>query len=176
MSENPHLPAQPIAGPPALPAYPPAYSPYSGAPPYGQPVYAPGPPPPVASGARSAMLGIVALVLAIVAVVASVAVAALAGAAVGAGVGEAIANTTPGAPLDAHLFSPVRGWVLAGEIAFWAGTVLGTWALVQGIIAIASRRGLGQGIAAVTIAVIGPVAYFLAIAVMFSSGTYGAVI
>ncbi len=61
------------------------------------------------------------------------------------------------------LLSPVRGLVLWAEIGFWAGTVLGLWALVQGIVAIATRRGRGQGIAAVIVAAAGPILYGVAV-------------
>ena len=45
------------------------------------------------------------------------------------------------------LLSPVRDLVLWAEIGFWAGTVLGIWALIQGIVAIATRRGqAGTGV------------------------------
>ncbi|QOC29143.1 hypothetical protein IC744_01500 [Microbacterium hominis] len=61
------------------------------------------------------------------------------------------------------LLSPVRGLVLWAEIGFWAGTVLGLWALVQGIVAITTRRGRGQGIAAVIVAAAGPILYGVAV-------------
>ena len=63
------------------------------------------------------------------------------------------------------LLSPVRTLVLWAEIGFWAGTVLGIWALIQGIVAIATRRGRGQGIAAVVIAALGPIAYGVAVGI-----------
>jgi hypothetical protein len=64
-----------------------------------------------------------------------------------------------GADFDWSILTPVRDWVLMGEIAFWAGTAIGIWALVQGIVAIATRRGRGAGIAAVVIAAVGPLIF-----------------
>jgi hypothetical protein len=64
----------------------------------------------------------------------------------------------------------VREWVLLGEIAFWAGTVLGIWAIVQGIVAIAKRRGLGTGIAAVVVAVVG---FFIFVTTVYGAGLAG---
>ena len=46
--------------------------------------------------------------------------------------------------------------VLIAEIAVWAGSALGIWALVQGVIAVVRRRGRGAGIAAIAISVLAP--------------------
>ena len=53
----------------------------------------------------------------------------------------------------------MRDQVLLGEIAFWLGTLLGTWALVQGMVALSRRRGRGYGIAAVVVAVLAPAVF-----------------
>ena len=71
---------------------------------------------------------------------------------------------------DWSILTPVRDWVLLGEIAFWAGTVLGTWALVQGIVAIVKDRGRGWGIAAVVLAVIGPIAFAVGVQALLAAG------
>ena len=71
---------------------------------------------------------------------------------------------------DLSFLSPVREWVLLGEIAFWGGTVLGIWAIVQGIVAVAKRRGLGTGIAAIVVAV---VAIFIFGTVVYAAGIAG---
>jgi hypothetical protein len=71
--------------------------------------------------------------------------------------------------------SPVRGLVLAGEIAFWAGTAVGIWAIVQGIWAIAKRRGRGAGIAAVVVAALAPLAVGVAVVIGLMSGAFAAV-
>jgi hypothetical protein len=60
--------------------------------------------------------------------------------------------------------------VLLGECAFWVGTVLGIWALVQGIVAIVRDRGRGLGIGAVVCALLGPVAFAIAANVFLSMG------
>ncbi len=71
---------------------------------------------------------------------------------------------------DWSILTPVRGWVLMAELAFWAGTILGIWALVQGIIATVKNRGRGWGIAALVIALIGPVAFAIGIQAFLAAG------
>lgn len=131
---------------------------------------APGAPPvPVAAPAPrpsgSPRLGVVALVIALVAVVGGGMLSATTGFAAAA---DAMARAVVRSPSGLEnltgdellaLLSPVRGLVLWAEIGFWAATVLGVWALVQGIVAIATRRGRGAGIAAVILAAAGPVLF-----------------
>ncbi|MEV7621311.1 hypothetical protein AB0N59_14365 [Microbacterium sp. NPDC089321] len=66
--------------------------------------------------------------------------------------------------------SPARIETLWAEIMFWLGTALGIFAIVAGIIAIARRRGRGMGIAAIVIAALGPVLFFLAVTLMYGIG------
>ncbi|MGA7148519.1 MAG: hypothetical protein WBX17_08550, partial [Microbacterium sp.] len=87
-------------------------------------------------------------------------VGAVAGASAGLVLGPGFVYAPLDYSADLSTYSPVRGWVLVGEIAFWVGTVLGTWALVQGIIAAVKRRGRGSGIAAIVVAAIGPLVFF----------------
>lgn len=108
---------------------------------------------------RGRALGTVALVLALLATVGASLLAALASFNIGLGTGRQIAMGALGTDFDWSILTPVRDWVLMGEIAFWAGTVIGIWALVQGIVAIATRRGRGAGIAAVVIAAVGPLIF-----------------
>lgn len=115
--------------------------------------------PSVAPARRGAATGVIALVLALVATVGAGVAGALASFRVGLGAGREIANLPFDAGFDWSILSPVRDWVLLGEIAFWTGTVLGITALVLGIVAIATRRGRGAGIAAVVIAAVGPFAF-----------------
>jgi hypothetical protein len=133
-------PQQPYGAPaaPYLPPQDPRYAAY---------IQPPAPPQPRA-------LGVTALVLALVAVVGASTVLAVALVAIGAGVGPRLQGFTPDGGLA--LLSPVRDWVLVAEIAAWSGAVLGLWALVQGIVATARRRGRGAGIAAIVIAAAGP--------------------
>jgi hypothetical protein len=98
----------------------------------------------------------VALLLSLVATAGAGLVAAIASFNIGLGAGREVTSRPFDAGFDWSFLTPVRDWVLMGEIAFWAGTVLGIWALVQGIVAIATRRGRGAGIAAVVIAAVGP--------------------
>lgn len=131
------------AGHPATTGYPGAVAQYS--------TGAPAP--------RGRALGTVALVLALLAAVGASLLAALASFNIGLGTGRQIAMGALGTDFDWSILTPVRDWVLMGEIAFWAGTVIGVWALVQGIVAIATRRGRGAGIAAVVIAAVGPLIF-----------------
>ncbi|MGB4777252.1 hypothetical protein, partial [Microbacterium sp.] len=122
----------------------------------------------------------VALVVALVAVVGATALSAITGYAAANGAMRGAAASSPAGLEDLTtdqllaLLSPVRGLVLWAEIGFWAGTVLGLWALVQGIVAIATARGggkgRGQGIAAVIVAALGPVVFAAVVAVTVSAG------
>jgi hypothetical protein len=148
---------------------------------YGtQPAYAPAYAPP-RRGSDSSTLGVVALVLALLATVGASIAVAFAGYAVGAGaMSEGIGMSPEGLEnlSDDELFAlliPVREWVLAGEIAFWAGTVIGVWALVQGIVAIVRRRGRGAGIAAVAIAAVGPIVFSVTLYAAAIAGIFAGV-
>lgn len=202
--QTPPPPVPPL--PPMAPPTPPyTGQPYTGQPYTGQP-YAPSPPhpsapsgapypnapagytgyPPAGHDAGTAQvmpaakkpggLGLVALLLALAAAVVAPLVGAVAAFQVGAG--AQLDATSASAWADLSFLSPVREWVLLGEIAFWAGTVLGIWAIVQGIVAIVKRRGLGTGIAAIVVAVFavvifGTVVYGAAIAGVVSSYDLG---
>ena len=151
------------SAPPAGAYAPPAgYVPPSGyAPPAGYAV-APGAASPVYGSPparRSSMLGVVALVIALVATVGASISGAIASYRIGLGAGREITARTFDADFDWSILTPVRDWVLLGEVSFWAGTALGVWALVQGIVAIVTARGRGAGIAAVIVAALGPIAF-----------------
>lgn len=156
------------APPPGSYVLPPGYVPGAQ---YAPP---PGYAPPVGYGApaprSSAVLGIVALCAAIGAAVVASLVGAIAGFNIGLGVGTEFAAGPMDTDFDWSILSPVRGWVLLGEIAFWSGTVLGVWALVQGIIAIVKNSGRGAGIAAVVIATLGPVIFAIGVQVCLAAG------
>ena len=144
----------PPAGSAPSPAYGPAVA--------GTPAAASGYPPVGAAYAtprRSRTLGVVSLVLALLAAVGASMFAALASFNIGLGTGREIAMRALDADFDWSILTPVRDWVLLGEVSFWAGTVLGITALVLGIVAIATRRGRGAGIAAVVIAALGPLVF-----------------
>ncbi|MFT4213666.1 MAG: hypothetical protein QM622_02680 [Microbacterium sp.] len=191
MSENPSNSPQPYQQPaygpvapvPPVPPLPPAYAsptapgqpaPYGQ---YAQPVagYAPAgyPSPAPARPSRPKTLGVIALVVAIVAIVGSAIACAVAGVQIGAGIGPAMQALDDIESTDLGLYSPVRGWVLLGEISFWIGTILGLWAIVQGSIAIGTRRGLGPGIAAIVVAVVGPVIFFVVLVLAMGVGAAG---
>jgi len=168
------VPPPSAPGYPAPPAAPPGYqaqgpaAPVYQAPPgalsgpaggYGAP-FAPASPPRRGSG-----LGRVALLLALLASVVLTIVGSVLAWQVGHGIGSSTdlsSLESRVAAQDLSLLTPVRDLVLWVEITSWAATALGIWALVQGIVAIAQRRGRAPGIAAVIIAVIGPFLYALA--------------
>jgi membrane protein YqaA with SNARE-associated domain len=105
------------------------------------------------------MLGVVALVLAFVATVGASILGAIASYRIGLGAGRELTTRTFDTDFDWSILTPVRDWVLLGEVSFWVGTALGVWALVQGIFAIVTARGRGAGIAAVIVAALGPIAF-----------------
>lgn len=170
----PGYPAPPIA-PPAYPQQQPvapAHQQQAGAPVYQAPPgafsgpaggytapYAPTTPPAGGPG-----LGRMALLLALLATVVLTIVGAVLAWQIGHGIGSStdltnLENRVSGN--DLSILTPVRELVLWVEITSWTATALGIWALVQGIVAIAKRRGRGPGIAAVVIAALGPFVYGL---------------
>lgn len=115
-------------------------------------------------------LGLAALLLAVVALVGASVVGALAAYEAGVGAARRIAADPSSIDFDWTVLTPVRDQVLTAEVSFWIGTVLGVWALVQGIIAMVKDRGRGWGVAAVVVAALGPVAFFLAVQGALSAG------
>jgi hypothetical protein len=181
---GPHIPqpsGRPSSGPWAAPAAPPFGAP--GAPAGARPPQiasgyalpagyaAPGFSGPVApTGRARRALGIAAMYIALIATAGAAVVAAVAGFNIALGAAGQLALGAMDAPFDWRVLTPVRGWVLLGEIAFWLGTGLGVWALVQGVIAIVKDRGRGAGVAAVVIAALGPVVFLLALQLFLSAG------
>ena len=116
---------------------------------------------------RSRTAGIIALIAGLAAVATSL------GAAVSAfqiGLGTGPRFQSPGTQTDLSFLTPVRDWVLLGEVCFWVGTALGIWAIVQGIVAAATARGRAPGIAGLVVAVLGPVIFFAVAAVALGLG------
>ncbi|KXZ60422.1 hypothetical protein Mlaev_01500 [Microbacterium laevaniformans] len=180
MSENPqHAPVPPAVtrapGPGAWHAGGYVQS-VPGAPPVYLPPSATTPPP-----APSKALGTIALIAAVCAVAVASALSATTSFAAATGA-VARADLTSTRSLEhlsddqtLALLSPVRGLVLWAEIGFWAGTALGVWALIQGIVAIASRRGRGQGVGAVIVAATGPIVYAVAVTLAVLAGVVAAI-
>jgi hypothetical protein len=112
----------------------------------------------------------VALVVALVATVGAALGAGAAGFGIGLGTGREIAMLPSGRDFDWSMLTPVRDWVLLAETAFWIGTALGIWALVQGVIAVVKDRGRGFAIAAVVIAALGPVVFFVVLQGFLGAG------
>ncbi|QLD10645.1 hypothetical protein [Microbacterium oleivorans] len=133
-------------------------------PPRGEPrfaapyvVAAPGRLPTPPSAPRRRALGVLALVLAAVAAGAAIAVAVVVAARLG-GSGAAVAwLDTDG---DPRALAPVRAWILVGEVSFWACTALGIASIAVGAAAIARRSARALAIAAVTTAIVAPLAAF----------------
>lgn len=115
-------------------------------------------------------LGIVALLAAVAAALCAPIIAGIAAFNVGLGAGREIALRSLTADFDWSVLAPVRDWVLVGELAFWAGTAVGLWALIQGIVAIVKNRGRGAGIAAVVIAALGPILFGVAVQLAIGAG------
>ncbi|MFV0319607.1 MAG: hypothetical protein ACK5IN_04430 [Microbacterium sp.] len=118
---------------------------------------------------RSPTLGVVALIAAGLAAVTPV-VAAIAMFEVGVGIDPELTRMTAGDPFRLAILTPVRGWVLAAELSFWAGTLLGVWAFVQGIVATVRNRGRIAAIVAIVLAVITPMVFAVAALMALSTG------
>lgn len=125
---------------------------------------------------RPSLLGVIALIIALVAAVGAAALSAITGFAAAYGaMSRAISVSPEGLENLSNdqllaLLSPFRGLVLWAEIGLGAGTLLGIWAVAQGIVAIASRRGRGPAIAAVVVASIGPVVFAATVGAAVLSG------
>jgi hypothetical protein len=163
------LPAQPQYGeyaPPAAPQAPPAPTPQYGTPQYPQPAAQPGypgypadPPAQYYAGApeRSKGLGLVAFLAGLVVLILSPIASVIVGSIVGK-------STIPGGGFAANFAAgddPHNPANLAGGLVIIAqlliGSGLGIWALVQGIIAVRSRRGRTFGIIAIVFAGVAPI-------------------
>jgi hypothetical protein len=145
-------------------APPQSYTPPQGyAPPQGYGPYTPQRQP--SAPRRAPGLGLVAFFLSLAAAIVAPVIGSIAAYNIGSGIGAGISTSIErlNANLDPSVFTPVREWVLMGEVAFWVGTVLGIWALIQGIIAITKNRGRGWGVAAVVLTTLGPLLFFLAV-------------
>lgn len=132
---------------------------------------------PSAQAPASPRLGLFALIAAVVAAVIAPIIVGIVAYQVGFAVPEAFSSGRVPAGGSLAILSPVREQVLWGEISFWAGTALGIFALVAGIIAIVKRRGRGMGIAAVVVAVLAPVIYSITLVTLLTIGaSAGAVV
>lgn len=182
----------PPAPPAPFGAAPPAYQAPLAPPPYqGPPAYAAVPVPqaappgayqvpvggyavpagsyavPDAAPRASGLLGILALIFAIVAAVVTPIVVGVAGFEIGRRLPEGISTTNDDI---LSVLSPARDQVLWAELSFWTGTILGIAAIVIGIIAIRKKQGRGPGIAALVVAAIAPMIFFVVLTVAFSTG------
>lgn len=158
----------PPAAPPGAYDVPVGGYPAGGYPAGGYPVggYQVPPTAPPASRATGAAAFVAALIAAIVAPI----VAAVMAYQIGAVLPNARIGIDSSFTDDLSMLTPVRTQVLWAEIAFWCGTVLGTVAIVLGIIATAKRRGRGLGITAIVLAALGPFGFFLTVSVLLGIG------
>ncbi len=122
---------------------------------------------PDAAPRASGFLGILALIFAIVAAVVTPIIAGVAGFEIGRRLPEGISTTSDDV---LSVLSPARDQVLWAELSFWTGTILGIAAIVIGIIAIRRKQGRGAGIAALVVAVVAPMIFFVVLSVAFSTG------
>ncbi|MCZ0709631.1 hypothetical protein OYT00_06450 [Microbacterium paraoxydans] len=121
---------------------------------------------PDAAPKPSGFLGLLALGLSILAAV----VMPIIGGVSAFEVGRRIPQGISGSSGDLGFLSPARDQVLWTELSFWAGTVFGIAAIVLGIIAIRRKQGRGAGIAALIVAVLGAVIFFVAVFTAFAVG------
>jgi hypothetical protein len=134
------------------------------APPPSQPATTPTayqPPPgyvltPAVPVARSRNLGLLAFVVALFVIVATVV------ASIVIGIGAAPFAVQDGAAFHYNLEVGSRNptesaLAVASLVQGFAGTALGVWALVQGIVAAATRRGRALGVTAIVLAALGPI-------------------
>jgi hypothetical protein len=123
---------------------------------------------PDASPRASGFLGILALILAVIAAVVTPIVVGVAGFEIGRRLPQGISTTSDDV---LSVLSPARDQVLWAELSFWTGTILGIAAIVIGIIAIRKKQGRGAGIAALVVAVIAPMIFFVVLTIAFSTGS-----
>lgn len=123
---------------------------------------------PVSAEKRSGLLGILALVSAGIAALVIPIIAGFTSFEIGRRIPRGIDTTSPD---FFAVLSPARDQVLWTEISFWTGTILGIAAIVLGIIAIRRRQGRGTGIAAIVVAAIAPVIFWVVVGVMLPAGT-----
>ncbi len=150
-------PTQPFAAPEGYAPPPQGYGPYT-------------PAPSRRAAAGGSGLGVTALVLAVIAALGATVLGSIAAYYIGLGTGRELALRPMDIDFDWSMLTPVREWVLLGELAFWGGTAVGIWALVQGIIATVKNRGRGWGIAAIVIAIIGPIAFAIGVQAFLTAG------
>lgn len=171
------------AVPPPPPAYPAAPAPAGPAGGYGQTAPPAAPPGayqvpvggyaapsgayavPETASKPSGVLGFLALGLSLLAAVVMPVIGGVNAFEIGRRIPQGISTAS-----DLRIFSPARDQVLWAELSFWGGTVLGIAAIVLGIIAIRKRQGRGAGIAALIVAVLGAVIFFVAVFTAFAIG------
>ncbi|MEH3089742.1 MAG: hypothetical protein PGN24_09165 [Microbacterium arborescens] len=105
--------------------------------------------------ARRRRTGLLALTIAVVAGLSGIAVAVMVATRLGSSGALRAWIDSEG---DLRSLTPVRDWILVGEVAFWTCGALGIASVVLAIVAIARRSGRATGITALVIALVSPVA------------------
>ena len=122
---------------------------------------------PDAHGPKKKTVGVIAFVVGLAAVVVGIIGGVLLGQAFGGSEAfrESVRNgsstTTDPSQFEGLLTSSSA---VTGIAMFYLGTALGLWAVIQGVVAIATRRGRAWGVVAIVLAVVGLIAYVAAIA------------
>lgn len=116
-------------------------------------------------------LGVVAFMIAILVLILSVATSVWAGLTL---MPLALsAQTMTADTIDAALAGTLGTAVIGILVQVVVGTAFGLWAIVQGIVAIVSRRGRAYGIAAIVIAVSAPAISFVAYGIAGNIAAFG---
>ncbi|WP_144760697.1 hypothetical protein [Curtobacterium sp. 9128] len=111
--------------------------------------------------AKKKTVGVIAFLAAVVALVVGVVGGYVLGTALGAsgalrGVLEGTTTGTDPQQLQREVMNDpaVASQLMVGSIVMWVATLFGLWGLVQGIVAIATKRGRGWGVVALVLAVV----------------------
>jgi hypothetical protein len=117
---------------------------------------------PDAHGPKKKTVGVIAFVAGLAALVVGIIGGVLLGQAFGGSEAfrESMRNgssaTTDPSQFEGLMTTPSA---LTGIVMFYLGTALGLWAIIQGVVAIATSRGRAWGVVAIVVAVVGVIAY-----------------
>jgi hypothetical protein len=134
---------------------------------------------PDAPGPKKKTVGVIAFVAGLAALVAGIIGGVLLGQAFGGSEAfrEAARNgssTSDPSQFEGLMTTPSA---VAGIAMFYLGTALGLWAIIQGVVAIATSRGRAWGVVAIVVAVVGVIAYAasIGVAALGSAGASGGI-
>lgn len=135
---------------------------------------------PDAHGPKKKTVGVIAFVVGLAAVVVGIIGGVLLGQAFGGSeafresMRSGSSTTTDPSQFEGLLTSSSA---VTGIAMFYLGTALGLWAVIQGVVAIATRRGRAWGVVAIVLAVVGLIAYgaSIGIAALGAAGGSGGI-